>query len=477
MTITASGSILDVNGIVSQLMAIEQQPLKKLDSIEAGYQARLSAYGTLKSGLSALREATATLTSVAGVQSTKASPSDISLFVASANTTAIPGKYRMDITRLAQEQNLAADGQLDTTSAIGSGALNFDFGTIADGALDTAAGKYAGASFTGNGTGTRTVTIDSARTSLGDIRDAINAAAIGVTASIINDGSATPYRLVLTSTSGAANSIRISVAGDQALANLLAHDPADDAGQRLAETIAAQDSAFKVNGIAATKSSNTVTDVIHGVTLNLLKETTSAATLTVTRDTSSINGAVDAFVKAYNDVAKPLKDLSTYNIATRQTPVLEGDSALLAIQNQVRNIIAARPAGMSGSFRALSQIGVAFQKDGSLAVDSAKLQNAINHNAADVAAIVAHTGGRLTSLLDAQLGSNGALTAKTDGINLGLKSLTARRTRLSSRLADIEQRYRSQYAALDAVLGSMKFTSDALAQQLAGLPGAFSKTA
>lgn len=477
MTITASGSILDVNGIVSQLMAIEQQPLKKLDSVEAGYQAKLSAYGTLKSGLSALQDATATLNSVAGVRSIKASPSDTSLLTASANSTAIPGKYRIDIIRLAQEQNLAADGRLDTTSAIGSGTLIFDFGTIADGTLETATGKYTGAFFTSNGAGPRTVTIDSARTSLGDIRDAINAAAIGVTASIINDGGAAPYRLVLTSTSGAANSIKISVAGDQALANLLAHDPADDVGQHLSETITAQDSVFKVNGIAATKSSNTVTDVIHGVALNLLNASTSTTTLTVTRDTSSITGALDAFVKAYNDVAKPLKELSTYNLATKQAPVLEGDSAVLAIQNQARNIIAARPAGISGAFRAFSQIGVAFQKDGSLTFDSAKLQRAISSNEGDIASIIAATGGKLKTLLDNQLGSGGALAAKTDGINLGLKSLATRRTRLSSRLADIEQGYRSQYAALDAVLGSMRSTSDALTQQLAGLPSAVGKTA
>ena len=478
MAITASGigSNLDVNGIVSQLMAIEQQPLKKLDTKEASYQAKLSAYGTLKSGLAALQDATASLTSTASFQTTKASPADSSFLTASANSTAVAGKYSVDITQLAKEQNLAASGQLTTTAAIGSGTLSFDFGTIAGGTFDSGTGKYTGASFTSNGAGVRNVTIDSTSNSLGDIRDAINAANIGVTATIVNDGGASPYRLVMTSTSGAANSVKISVTGDQALSDLMAHDPADDAGQNLAETITAQDAIIKVNGITATKSSNIVTDVIHGVTLNLLKETTSTTSVTVARDTSSIKTALDAFVKAYNDIAKPLKDLSTYNVATQQAPVLEGDSAVLAIQNQMRNIIGATPAGITGSFRALSQIGVAFQKDGTLAVDSTKLQNAINSNAADVATIVATTGGKLKTLLDSQLGSSGSLVAKTDGVNLGLKLLNAQRVKLNAQLAIKEQNLRSQYAALDALLGSMKSTSDALTQQLAGLPGSTSTT-
>lgn len=624
MGITASGlgSSLDVNGIVSQLMTIEQQPLKKLDTQEADYQAKLSAYGTLKSGLSSLQDATTSLTNTASFQTNKATPSDSLVFTTSANSTAVAGKYSVDVTKLAKEQNLAGVGQLTTTAAIGSGTLSFDFGTIAGGTFDSTTGKYTGASFTSNGSGIRTVTIDSTSNSLGDIRDAINAANIGVTATIVNDGSAAPYRLILTATSGAANSMKISVTGDQALADLvtqdpastqqqitatgqadttsligdgvtattlsldfgtisggtltggvytgatftpngsatktvtisgsdtsltgirdainntagigvtasiaddgvgagatryrlvltsndsgaanslkiavsgdpalsslLAYDPANDtgqrlsetvtaggAGQKLAETITAQDAVIKVNGITATKSSNVITDVIHGVTLNLLKETTSTASVTVARDTSNIKTALDAFVKAYNDIAKPLKDLSTYNVTTKQAPVLNGDSAVLAILGQMRSVIGALPAGITGSFKALSQIGVAFQKDGSLAVDATKLQSAIDSNVADVATIVSTTGGKLKTLLDSQLGSSGALASKTDGVNLRIKLLNDRRIKLNAQLVIKEQNYRKQYAALDALLGSMKTTSDALTQQLAGLPGATNST-
>ena len=478
-SITASGlgSTLDVNGIVSQLMTIEQQPLKKLDLKEADYQAKLSAYGTLKSGMATLQDATRSLANTASFQTVKATPSDASLLSASAASTAVAGTYSIDINQLAQSQKLAAAGQANASTGIGSGTLTFDFGTITDTlppSFNPVTGKYgAGTSFTSSNT-PRTVTIDSAHTSLSDIRDAINAADVGVSAVIVNDGSSTPYRLVLTSdNSGVANSLKISVsgevAGNTALSDLLAHDPANSAGQNLAEKITAQDAKITVNGIEATKSSNTVTDVIHGVTLNLLKKTTATAGVTVARDTSSIKSALEAFVKAYNDVAKPLHDLSAYDPNTRKGAVLQGDSAVRSIQSQMRNVIAATPAGITGSFKSLSQIGVTFQKDGSLAIDSTKLQRAIDSNTADVATIVATTGGKLKTLLDSQLNASGPLAAKTDGVNLGLKLLNAQRTKLNSRLADTEQRYRTQYAALDSLLGSMKATSDALAQQLAGL--------
>ncbi|MFA6440912.1 MAG: flagellar filament capping protein FliD, partial [Sterolibacterium sp.] len=163
-------------------------------------------------------------------------------------------------------------------------------------------------------------------------------------------------------------------------------------------------------------------------------------------------------------------------VTTKQAPVLNGDSAVLAILGQMRSVIGALPAGITGSFKALSQIGVAFQKDGSLAVDATKLQSAIDSNVADVSTIVATTGGKLKTLLDSQLGTSGALAAKTDGVNLRIKLLNDRRIKLNAQLVIKEQNYRKQYAALDALLGSMKTTSDALTSQLAGLPGATNST-
>lgn len=398
---SATSSGIDVNSIVSQLMTIEQRPLLALAKKEASYQAQLSAYGNIKGALSTFQSAVSGLSSIGKFQSLTATSADTGIITASAASTAVAGTYSIDaISKLAQAQKLAATGQASSTAAIGSGTLTFDFGTITGGAFDSITGKYSGATFTSNGGGVKTVTIDATNNSLQGIRDAINAAKIGVTATIINDGGTSPYRLALTSDSiGKANSIKISVTGDAALSNLLAHDSANDAGQNLAETVTAQNAELKIDGVTVSKASNTITDAIQGVTLNLQKATATPVKLTVARDSAAIKSSVEAFVKAYNDLNKTLKDLSAYDPATKKGAVLQGDSTVRTLQTQIRAVFNTPVDNTSGSLTNLSQIGVAFQKDGSLALDSAKLNTAIANNFNDIASLFAAVGKANDSLV------------------------------------------------------------------------------
>ncbi|MDH4284899.1 MAG: flagellar filament capping protein FliD, partial [Gallionellaceae bacterium] len=267
------------------------------------------------------------------------------------------------------------------------------------GTFSSVTGKYTGATFTSSGAGTKTVTIDATNNSLQGIRDAINAAKIGVTATIVNDGGASPYRLALSSDSiGKTNSIKISVAGDASLSSLLAHDPGNDTGQSLAETVTAQNAEFKVNGISVSKASNTISDVIQGVTLNLQKTTATPVNLTVSRDSTSIKTAVESFVKAYNDLNKVLKDVSAYDPATKKGAVLLGDSTVRMLQTQIRSALGTPVSNTGGSLSTLSQIGVSFQKDGSLVLDTGKLSSAISNYPNDIASLFA-TMGRATDSL------------------------------------------------------------------------------
>lgn len=399
-TSATSGSNIDVASIVSQLMTVEQRPLAALAKKEASYQAKLSAIGTLQGALSGFQSALSAMSDISKFQTMTAASSDSMVLSATATSKAIAGTYTLDVTSLAQAQKLVAAGQTSSTASIGTGVattLTFDFGTIAGGAFDSVSGKYTGSTFTSNGNGTKTVTIDATNNSLQGIRDAINSANIGVTATIINDGSGTPYRLALASSAiGSSNSLKISVAGDAALGSLLAHDPA--ATQNLSETVTAQNANFKVNGVSVSKSSNTVTDVIEGVTLTLQKTTTTSASLTVARDTASIQSSVAAFVKAYNDLNKTLKDVSSYDPATKKGAILQGDAVVRGIQSQVRAALN-NPVSGAGALTHLSQIGVTFQKDGTLALDSTKLSAAITSNPADIAALFATVGRASDSLV------------------------------------------------------------------------------
>ncbi len=403
MTIASPGigSNLDVNSIVTQLMQIESQPLTKLAQKEASYQAELTAYGSLSASMSTFQTQMSSLSTAARFLAVKATPSDTTVLTASAANNATSGTYSIEVTDLAQQQKLVAGGQTSLSTALAAvdSTLTFDFGTI-DGTLNGTTGHYdPGATFTSAGAGTKTVSISAANSSLSDIRDAINAADIGVTATIVNDGSATPYRLVLTSdTPGVASSMKISVSGDAAIDTLLANDP--EGTQNLSENVTAKNAALKVDGLTVSKASNTITDVVPGVTLNLL--TTTAAdtpiTLTTTRDTSAVETSAQSFVDAYNALAKNLKGLTYYDATTKQAGALQGDITARGIDAAVRSTLSTVLAG-AGGYTTLSDLGIGFEKDGTLSLDTDKLQTAIDNNSADIAAVFAQTGRATDGLI------------------------------------------------------------------------------
>ena len=386
------GSKLNVNDIVDQLMALERRPLQALDRKEARFQAQLSAFGTLKSSLTSFQSAVQALNDVNKFQANKATIGASAVATVAAANSAVPGNYSLEVTQLAQAQKLVALGQTSTSSAIGNGTLTFEFGTISGGTFDDVTGQYTGASFAADGAGAKTVTIGTTNNTLAGIRDAINAAKIGVTASIVNDGSGTPYRLALSvSDTGAAKSLRISVAGDAALSSLVAHDPAGT--QNLAETVGARNAAFEVDGVVITKPKNTINDVIEGVTLNLLSANAGAPTaITVAHDAGAIKTSVDALVKAYNELDTTIRNVSSFNAATKQGTVLQGDVTVITLQSRIRSVLSNALTGIAGSYSNLSQIGVAFQKDGKLSVDSAKFEAALANSPHDIAALFASLG-------------------------------------------------------------------------------------
>jgi flagellar hook-associated protein 2 len=393
------GSGLDVNGIVTQIMAAERQPLQALATQETAYKAKLSAYGSFKSALSSFQDGMRALSSAAKFQVFSATSADTSVYTASSSANSAPGSYSVEVKQLAQAQKIASKGFTNATDTVGTGTLTIQFGTFSGGAFTANSDKAA-----------QIITIDSARSSLGGVRDAINAANIGVSASILNDG--TGNKLVLTSRdTGAANSLKVTVSDisdasntDDAGLSQLAYDPAGTVGngKNLTQTVAAQNALLKVDGIDnISKASNTVTDVIQGVTLNLLKQSpaNTPVALTVARDTTAIQSAVEGFVKSYNDINKTIRDLTAYNPATKQGAVLQGDSTTLSVMSQIRRALSSPVAGASGTYTTLSQAGVSFKADGVLALDSTKLQKAMETNFNDIAALFAAQGTPSDSLV------------------------------------------------------------------------------
>ncbi|MDP2808813.1 MAG: flagellar filament capping protein FliD [Rhodocyclaceae bacterium] len=397
------GSNLDVNGIIGQLMAIEQRPLTALAQKEAGFQAKISAYGSAKGALSSLQAALAGLADGSKFTAFTTAFSESGYGIAAASTSASAGSHSLEIAALAQSHKLKSAAFTDTTSAVGTGTLTFQYGTY-DSGTNT---------FTANSShASETVAIDSQHSSLSGIRDAINAASIDVSASITNDG--TGNRLVLTSKdTGATNSLKITVS-DSSL-DAFAYNPTGT--KNMTETVAAQNASLTVDGIALSKASNTVTDAIDGVTLTLSKVTTSALTLTVSRDTSSVSSAVSAFVKAFNDTQKTIKELTAYNASTKQASVLTGDSTLRNIQSQLRNILNTPLTNAGGGLTTVSEIGISFQKDGSLALNTSKLSTVLADATKDVSTLFAAIG-KPTDALVKVLGSGSATKSGNYALNI-----------------------------------------------------------
>ena len=257
-------------------------------------------------------------------------------------------------------------------------------------------GAYIGTSFAQDGTqATGSVVIDSTNNTLQGIRDAINNAGLGVTASIVSDGSDNPYHLVLSSTKTGANStMKISLAAsegqtvDPALANLLSYDPAGT--QNLKQNSAAQNTLLSVNGIPITSSSNSIDSAIEGVTLNVIK--VGSTSMSVAKDTSTVKNSINSFVKAYNDLNTAIAKLTSYDAETKKGGVLLGDSTAQSIQSQLRRQLSSSITGLSGGLSSLSQVGISFQKDGSLALDGTKLDKAISSNFGDIGGLFSALG-------------------------------------------------------------------------------------
>jgi flagellar hook-associated protein 2 len=456
------GSNLDVSGIISKLMEVESQPLLQLTTREVGLQSQISLVGQIKSALASFQTAAKTLDTTANKAAYKATVSDAAVLSATASDTSA-GTYALVVSQLAQAQRLSTAGQASRTSTIGAGTattLTLTFGTISGGSFDTPSGRYTGASFAADAASVpATITIDSTNNTLEGIRDAINAKKAGVTASIVNDGSATPQRLVLgVDATGAQRSLKIGVSGDAALQALLAHDPAGT--QNFTQLRTAQNARLSVDGVSIETPRNSVAGVVEGLTFEL--KATGSANITVSRDSSPISNALAQMVKAYNDANKAVTD------ATAKGQPLQGDTSTSAHLWRLRSQIGA--IDKSGSvFSSLSALGVAFQRDGSLSFDATKLQAALDKDYGAALATAGRYAKALGTLAEGMLGAKGTLTAKTDGMNRTLTDIGERRQTLLRRLDQTQTRYLKQFTALDTLMGSLTQTSNYLTQQLNAL--------
>ncbi|MBV1907135.1 MAG: flagellar filament capping protein FliD [Pseudomonadales bacterium] len=378
MIITSGlGSGLDINGIVEGLVEAEgAAKLARLDRSEVTLQAKLSSFGTLKSALSSFGDAASTLAQLSTFRANTVETSDFGLLRAKAGVNAVPGSYSVDVSNLASAHSLASAPDLftDKSDAVGTGTLHIAFGTTEyDPGTDYVTADDTYTSFTANAELTAfDITINSANNSLTGLRDAINDKDAGVQASIINDGSG--YRLMLSSESGVTQSMEVTVTDDDTNNDDLlglSRFSFNGTQTHMEQTQAGIDAGFKINGLAATSSSNDVSSVVEGVTLTLIKaDPGNPATVTVSRDDAAVEDAINGFVSDYNDLIANLRSVTSFNAETGEAGILLGDYTVRNITQRLSRELLSVNDLDQGGFRVLAEIGITTSRSGDLTLDN-----------------------------------------------------------------------------------------------------------
>lgn len=459
------GSGLDLENIISQLVAAEAGPTSaRLNQQEAGLQVKISAFGSVSSALSGFQSALGELTTADVFQQRSATSSDIKVLSPTATDTAATGTYKVDVTAVAQAQKLASDAYASTSTTVGGGTLTFRFGTYSSG--DTV--------FTENTeVSSQTVNV-AADATLEEIRDAVNTAGVGVTASIVNDG--TGNRLTFTGDeTGAGRALEITATdddGNNSDASGLSALTYSATTKNVTQTQAAQDAALTIDGLAVTSSSNTVTGAIPDVNFDL--RDVGSATITVAAPTSGAQAVIKRMVDAFNTLAGELSTQTGYNADTKQAGALLGDSAARGLENQLRGVISGQVTGISGTVRSLADLGITTGENGSLSIDTTRLNEVLESNLEDVITFFTDaTSGFATqadTLVGGYLGTDGILTARTDGLQTSVDDIADQRADLQLRIGAVEARFRAQFTAMDTLVAQLQVTGDFLTQQLASLP-------
>lgn len=442
------GSGLDIQGLVKQLVAAEAAPVEaRLTKQAARIATEVSALGSLKGALSAFQGSVSALKMASNFDVLTATSTDEDLFTATAGSAAVAGSYNIEVTQLAQaEQIVSSNYAGGSATVIGTGTLTVTVGSTA-----------------------MNLTLTSSNNTLAGIRDAINAASNnpGVQATILSD--ATGARLVLTGrNTGAANTIRLTTTGGGGMTQL------DYPGGNTANWTnnqAAQSASIKIAGVSFTSTSNTVTGVIEGVSLNLKAAAPgSTATLAVASDANAVTANVKKFVDAYNALQLKFTQLTGYNAASKTGGPLQGDPLAVGLSRQLRSLAFSAVSGLSGSYTSLASLGITSDAAGQLSLNSAKLGAALaaDRNAASRLFTTATSGiaVRLDAALTTALGSTSTIAARDKGLAADQKTVETQQTEHNRRMTAVQQRYLAQFNALDGLMAKMRSTSSYLSQHL-----------
>jgi flagellar hook-associated protein 2 len=474
-TITSLGvgtNGLDTQSLVDKLVANEQVPLTQLTALTTGLKTQLSAYGQVQGALASLQDAARKLINPSTWGATTASSSDASSVAVTAGSGAPVGNVSVQVTQIATSQSIASPVQTSSTAVLGQGSLTIELGAwSADGSTFTSK----------DGATPVTINIAAGQDSLTSIRDQINAAGAGVVASIVTDSNGA--RLVMRSTdTGQANGFKVSVSdadgngGDATGLSALAYDSTQGTSSATLTQPAANAIAV-LNGLPINSATNVLTQAIDGLSITLLKPTTAGAvSLTVGQDATSIKTAINTFATAYNAVNALLRDQTKYDASTKTAGTLQGDPTAVGLTYSLRNIIGGTSTLGGSAMSRLADIGLNPQADGSLQVNSTKIDGALadpaNLKKLFMGLDSGNTGNngfaqRMVTFTTQMLGVDGGIATRTAGLQSRVDANGKSADKLQDHIDQVQKRLQAQYSALDTKMSQLNSLSTYVTQQMA----------
>jgi flagellar hook-associated protein 2 len=459
MAISAAGvgSGLDVQSIVSQLVAIEKQPLKQLQTKASSFQTQLSLYGKIKSQASALGDAAALLAGPNGWNAQKATSSNTAAVGVIASSSASNAVFSVEVQQLARAQSSASLGITKDGAAGAEGNLEIELGTWSEDVTPT---------FTPGSS----VSVSIAATdTVGDIATKINASNAGVVATVLRDG-ANERLVVKSTTTGGASGFRLNTPVAAGLGSLGLTNPSNGVGF-VGQT--ALDAKVKINGIAVASASNKMADVVAGVTLQLNQVTTSTVDVSVANDQDAVQKNIQGFVDAYNALNSTLADATKYTAATKTAGALQGDVTTVGLQNALRSMMGSTSSGSTFSY--LSDVGIERQTDGSLKVNTTKLTSAQQDLPNLKNLFTADNGNTSTNgfglkVRDFSRGLvafDGLVSNKSTALQGSITRNSKDQDRVNERASRVESQLFRQYSALDAQMAQLNGLNSYVTAQLA----------
>lgn len=454
---------LDTESIISQMMTIERRPIMLLQQQEAAYQSKISAFGALKGVLAELQTAASALTETDLFAGFSASSGNTSVLTASASDTAVAGSYQVTVNTLAQAHQVRSAAFAASSEVVGTGTLTIKVG--ANAAVD--------------------VTIDGTNNTVAGIAQAINDADTDVTAGVVNDGLGNYFLTLASKETGVDNTISLTMADadgnltdGSGLSKIYYDIVTDPLNPAMDSTQDASNAKLNVNGIDVERASNTIDDLLEGVTLTL--KTADAGkpfTVKVSRDVGSITSKITAFVEKYNNTITSLGTLQSSNPEAGTVGPLQGDSTSRILQMRLESLLSTQVTGIASSVNSLSALGVSADKDGKLSFDSTTFTTAYEAHREDVVNFFTQTTEgsegfalKFDTFLDSYLQkTTGLLATKEEGLNRSIEHIDDRVERIEFRLTKREENLRRQFNSLESLLAQFQNTSGVLSQQLDAL--------